>query len=311
MILSGAYAVLLAAHSAAAEAPPGFELSHPQTYRLRVAIRVDASPGPVQSVIATCPVPIDWPEQSVKLIAQTGPPGARIRVSTVEGQAGMLTASIPALPAGGSAVVERVYEVTRYRLRCTLDPQELRVPAKPPPDLRAHLIAAPGVEVTDRRVVQLAESLARPKARPWETVRGYFDWVRQNISFQTGAFRGAAGALETRAGDCEDLTALFVALCRSQGIPARTVWIEGHAYGEFHLEDGQGRGYWIPAQLSGPEWFGEMGEYGPILQKGDRMYDALRRRYVRYVPESARAFGGTVRLSSVREMLGDAQPPHN
>jgi hypothetical protein len=221
----------------------------------------------------------------------------------------MLTATIPAIPAGGSAIVERLYEVTRYRLRCTLNPQELRIAEKPPAEVRVHLIAAPGVETADRKIVQLAASLTEPESQPWDAARGYFDWIRRNIAFETGAFRGAAAALEQKTGDCEDMTALFVALCRSQKIPARSVWIEGHAYAEFYLQDAHGRGYWIPAQLSGPEWFGEMAEYGPILQKGDRLYDGLRRRYVRYVPQSARAVGGTVRLSCVRELVdADAQP---
>lgn len=93
-------------------------------------------------------------------------------------------------------------------------------------------------------------------------------------------------ALEQRGGDCEEMSALFVGLCRLSNIPARTVWVYTHDYPEFYLVDQQGKGHWIPAQVLGPAWFGEMAEYRPILQKGDRFFDPLRREYVRYVPQT-------------------------
>ena len=86
------------------------------------------------------------------------------------------------------------------------------------------------------------------------------------------------------------------------------MWIEGHAYPEFYLEDGEGKGYWIPAQVAGPPWFGRMAEYRPILQKTDRLRDPIRRRFVRYVPQTARASGGAPRLSISRTMLTDEKP---
>src|SRR5262245_44040392 len=45
---------------------PMLELADPRTYRLKVVIRISAVEAPVSNVIATGPVPMDWPEQTVR-----------------------------------------------------------------------------------------------------------------------------------------------------------------------------------------------------------------------------------------------------
>ncbi|HEY6548832.1 MAG TPA: transglutaminase-like domain-containing protein, partial [Vicinamibacteria bacterium] len=63
----------------------------------------------------------------------------------------------------------------------------------------------------------------------------------------------ALEVLRTRVGDCNEHTALFVALARASGIPARIavglVQLHGafyyHAWAEVYLEE-QGRGLWLP-----------------------------------------------------------------
>jgi transglutaminase-like putative cysteine protease len=53
--------------------------------------------------------------------------------------------------------------------------------------------------------------------------RRIFDWTRAHVRTIDYASedRGALAALERRAGDCTEQAALFVALCRQHGIPAR------------------------------------------------------------------------------------------
>jgi hypothetical protein len=63
--------------------------------------------------------------------------------------------------------------------------------------------------------------------------------------------------LRTKVGDCNEHTALYVAMARSIGIPARIAvgltYVRGisgafyyHAWPEVYIEDGQGRGMWLP-----------------------------------------------------------------
>jgi hypothetical protein len=63
------------------------------------------------------------------------------------------------------------------------------------------------------------------------------------------------------------------------------VWIPDHCYPEFYLEDEQGKGTWFPCQAAGTRQFGEMDEYRPILQKGDRFKVPEKGQQVRYIAE--------------------------
>lgn len=74
--------------------------------------------------------------------------------------------------------------------------------------------------------------------------------------------RGAAYAIENRVGDCTEYAALFAALCRARGIPARLIsgfassgkkW-ERHGWSEVWI-----RNSWIPVD---PTWFGAIGWLG-------------------------------------------------
>jgi hypothetical protein len=67
----------------------------------------------------------------------------------------------------------------------------------------------------------------------------------------------AREVLRTRVGDCNEHTALYVAMARALGIPARIavglVYVRGlqgafyyHAWAEVYLDEGGGRGLWLP-----------------------------------------------------------------
>ena len=78
-------------------------------------------------------------------------------------------------------------------------------------------------------------------------------------------------ALEKRPGDCAEMSAVFVALCRAAGIPARLVWVPNHNWSEIHLSDNDGKGHWIPVHTACYFWFGWTGAHELVIQKGDRL----------------------------------------
>jgi hypothetical protein len=274
-----------------AVADPALELADPRTYRVKVIIRIDAPEGAVKNVIAVGPIPMDWPEQQVRLISQKASPQARCSEQVLQGQAALLRLQVPQIAQGETAFVERLYEITRWRTKFLLPGDELKYARTIPPELKDQFAGIPpGMEIRSSKMIELAESLRKTNkdAGAWETVKGFWSWTRDNVKFQNGDFRGALYAIENRCGDCEEMSALFVGLCRLSGIAARTVWVEGHDYPEFYLLDQSGKGHWIPAQVVGPPWFGEITEYRPIFQKGDRFYDPLQKTYVRYVPHTVK-----------------------
>jgi transglutaminase-like putative cysteine protease len=70
----------------------------------------------------------------------------------------------------------------------------------------------------------------------------------------TMSIPSAREVLRTRVGDCNEHTALFVAMARALGIPARIdvglVFVRGafyyHAWPEVYIDEGNGRGLWLP-----------------------------------------------------------------
>ncbi|HEY2892951.1 MAG TPA: transglutaminase domain-containing protein, partial [Pirellulales bacterium] len=228
---------------------PALELVDPRTYRLRVIIRIEATDSPVKNVVATGPIPMDWPEQRVRLISEKISPQCKVSEQVLKGQAALIRFQVPQIPKGGSVFVERLYEITRYRTKFALPIEDLKAPRGVPAELKEQVAGiAPGVETKSPQMIALAETLRKLSEEngPWEMIKTFWGWTRDNVKFENGDFRGALYAIENHCGDCEEMSALFVGLCRLSGIPARSVWVEGHDYPEFYLVDKQGKGHWIP-----------------------------------------------------------------
>ena len=276
---------------------PAIDLLEPRTYRLKIVAKVEApEDDDCRNVVLVAPIPMDWPEQRARRI---GSPkftaGARYAETVKRGQCATMKLTVPMIRAGESAGVELLYEITRWRMQFVAPTDELTLPHGPPAEVRDQFARddAPGLEMKHPKIVGLTRELQKEHAgeNPWNLVKGFWQWTRDNVDFKNGDFRGALFAIEQHCGDCEEMSALFVSMCRLSGVVARSVWVEGHNYPEFYLLDSKGRGHWIPAQVVGPAWFGEMTEYRPILQKGDRFYDPFHRHLVRYTPQTVKGDG--------------------
>jgi transglutaminase-like putative cysteine protease len=110
------------------------------------------------------------------------------------------------------------------------------------------------VESRSREIRQAADKLRGASSTPWETALKIYHWILEQTDYQLiEGFGGARYCLANRHGECGDYSALFVALCRVLGIPARGVigaWADGtdqwHVWAEFMLPSGD----WIPVDLS-------------------------------------------------------------
>jgi hypothetical protein len=119
----------------------------------------------------------------------------------------------------------------------------------------------------------LAKTVGADKEKAWDKVEAIYDCVRGKVAYKekSGPARSATNVLKEGAGDCEEFSSLFVAICRAANIPARIVWVPGHVYPEFYLEDGNGKGHWFPCQSAGAREFGGLTDLRPIWQKGDNI----------------------------------------
>jgi hypothetical protein len=281
-------AALLVCPTAAAQADRGPRLGEQTTAKWRFGVVVRAAGGPVTGVLATMPVPMDWPEQQVKLLAEEKSPNVgRVSYRTLDGGVKQMLVNIPRLAAGEEASATVTFEVTRSRILEPADFGIYRVPTKTSRDIARFLLSSPYIESTDPKIKSLAAELTTGKQVAWDQAAAVFDWVRANVKYEFAEqIKPAVVALKDGRGDCEELSSLVIALCRASKIPARAVWVPGHCYPEFYLTDEAGKGYWFPCQAAGAErQLGSMTEDRPILQKGDNFKVPEERGPQRYVKQ--------------------------
>ena len=304
-IVAAVLGILLSASAVRAQ---GTKLDGEETQRWKVGLTVTAPAGPVRGIRGTVPVPTDWPEQSVRIVDEhISKQVQRVTYRTLDNGVKQMLVLIPTLRAGESAVALVTFEVTKRTILLPSDPQQFVFPKKISRDLRRYLTSSPYIETRHKQIRSQARELAADQSGAWETVESIYDWVRDNIEYRNGSLKGALAALRDGNGDCEELTSLFIALCRVNKIPARTVWIPGHCYPEFYLEDATGEGHWFPCQAAGAREFGGMQEFKPILQKGDNFRVPEKREPQRYVAEFliAKSASGKPKVQFTRELLPD------
>jgi hypothetical protein len=235
------------------------------------------------------------------------------------GGAKQMVISIPYLAGSTEAHAILTFEV---RTRSILPPDEaltakLVKPVKPDRELKKYLGRSPKIQFNHSKLKRtLREIFAEEKpaakkdeadeqeeavevtsaeettetqpAKPaaelttWERVEKIYDHVQGSIEYVEGEDQSAVETLSRGKGDCHDISALFVALLRTDKIPARMVWVHEHQYPEFCLQDAEGKLHWFPCESSGIRAFGELPLARVIMQKGDNFHvperprDALR-----------------------------------
>jgi hypothetical protein len=277
--------------------------------KLRIGLEVIAVGGPCRGLKATVPVPTDWPEQQVRTLEEKNTPNVKkIRYHSLGPGAKQMVVDIPNLPAGEKASATVLFEITRSSLLPPDDTSGYRVPTKVDRELTIYLGSSPYIETRHPKIVELSRQTGAGK-EGWEKVETIYDLVREKVEYKNGELKGAAKALIDGTGDCEELTSLFIALCRNNRIPARMVWVHEHCYPEFYLVDAKGKGHWFPCQAAGTRAFGGMPEHRAILQKGDNFRDPDRpKEPLRYVSEFVKGTvtkgGGRPKVEFIREVEG-------
>ncbi len=106
---------------------------------------------------------------------------------------------------------------------------------------------------TDGDILDKAREITAGVTDPVQRARAVFGWITANFTFVPGGRgeRDARSILASGQGDCEQYSLLFVAMCRSLGIPARTVtnvWPNAtmHVFAEILTPDGT----WLPVDIS-------------------------------------------------------------
>jgi transglutaminase-like putative cysteine protease len=137
------------------------------------------------------------------------------------------------------------------------DPQSLQ-PGPADPEAANYLAPEPLLESDDPEIVAEAAKAVQGVTGTRERAEALTRYVNALLEKKpTISLPSAREVLRTKVGDCNEHTALYVAMARALGIPARIsvglVFVRGaqgafyyHAWPEVYIDAGGGRGYWLP-----------------------------------------------------------------
>lgn len=258
--------------------------------RFRVGAEITASRGACRNILAMVTVPIECPEQQVTIISEDFSPDVRdVTYRPLPGgEVKQMVISVPFLADGATAHAIVTAEVTTSAVLPPEKTDDLKIPKKIPSKLKVYTIGSPYIEVSHQRIHALSKEIMAEmleSATDWQKVEAIYDAVLKKIDYKEGPDKGAAEALRDKQADCQGRSAVFIAVCRANKIPARMVWVHGHCYPEFYLERAEGVGQWYPCESSGTRAFGEMPLARPILQKGDNFRVPERKEHLRYASD--------------------------
>jgi transglutaminase-like putative cysteine protease len=133
-----------------------------------------------------------------------------------------------------------------------VDPTKVEPYDEGSPEYQRYTASEPWVEITDAIRAEAAE-IVGDETNPYWKAKKIFNWTVYNIRYEFPDLdhRGAAKSFARRSGDCGEFSVVFCALCRAEGIPARTVtccWPfgGGHQWAEVLIPPYG----WVPADTS-------------------------------------------------------------
>lgn len=282
-----------------------------RTQRWRTGVRVSARGASCFGIHGTFSVPVDWPEQDVKVVEENiSDVVNRTRYRNLGHGVRQMAFIIRRLDPGAQAEVTVTFEITRRTRPIPADTTRYRVPESMPREARQWLRSSPKINCRSGRIRAKAKEIIADKETAWEQVEALHDWVKDNIRHTNESLKGAVETLEKETGNHEDLAGLFIALCRAAEVPARTVWVPGYCYAEFYLEDEdedeeEGQGTWFPCEFKEKTEFGTVSQPYLILQKGDNIRVPEAKQPQRFVPEYLNVkTGRRPSVTFVRDTLG-------
>lgn len=254
-MLGLALPALTAAPARAAPKPALVRYTKPRRFRIRHRLSVTNGDLELNDLELWLPVPLTWPEQEVAALEIV--PEAELLRDATEHVCVARRLLLDGLPGPGqSRRLEVSYTVTcrkavpdRRRL-ARLRYETYRKDRQYRLFTRAEKKIATGLAAIQRQ----AERFRGTNRPAYDVARAAYEWVLERTTYRkVNGIRGASWCVEHGAGECGDYAALFVAVCRAAGVPARPVtglWADKengwHCWAEFMLPGGQ----WVPVDCS-------------------------------------------------------------
>ncbi|WP_353193558.1 transglutaminase domain-containing protein [Pandoraea pnomenusa] len=219
------------AHGAPRNVPSRETVDGWRTFELTTQVDLPAGNAPAQVWLPVAASPGGSYQQA--LGTRWEAPGAKAELRTVRGASGVGVPMLAVAWPDGTAAARSVTLVntftTRDRQVDLSQPPSPHAPKESAAVLRQYLQPTE-LQPTDGLVRETAEKITRGKQGDVEKARAIYEWIVDNCR-REGSVRGC-GTGDVRymlttgdlAGKCADINALFTALARSVGIPARDAY---------------------------------------------------------------------------------------
>ncbi|MFW6014705.1 MAG: transglutaminase-like domain-containing protein [Candidatus Nanoarchaeia archaeon] len=175
------------------------------------------------------------------------------------------------------------------------------------------LVETSSVDFENPEIRRLANSLASGEDDQYVVAHKMATWVNENIDYSldsmtTDASQKASWVLENRRGVCDELTNLFIALCRSVGMPARFVSGVSYSTDSRLAEEWSAHGWaevyfpeygWVPFDVT----YGQFGYIDPTHIKL-KMADDANKSSTKYQWEAESARLKTSKLNTKTRVVG-------
>ncbi|MBI2545696.1 transglutaminase domain-containing protein [Candidatus Woesearchaeota archaeon] len=136
-----------------------------------------------------------------------------------------------------------------------------------PGEIKPYLEPSEIIDSGNRAIIKLASQLAEGDDDLFSVAHKLATWTKTNVNYTLDTLtenvsQKASWVLTNREGVCDELTALFIAMARSLGIPAK--YISGEAYTNYNNINDWGPHAWAELYFPGYGWVPYDVTYGEI-----------------------------------------------
>ena len=255
---------------------------NPKIYHVDYVVTVFNQSFDIDELRVYQPNIVEWEAQRDVHIEEISPPPTDVGVDQTYGN-GFLHWRVMDQPQPGESISFTLrFNLTAFEISATINPAEVQLYDESDPLYALYTQSERFIESSDPQIMSIANRVAGEEKNPYLIARKFYDYVIDTYSYQLlgKGLIGAKQLVTTSKGECGDYSALFVALSRARGIPARPVvgyWaISGieqtHVWAEFYIEPFG----WIPVDPTIGQsdhdnrdyYFGNMDNQRVILNKG-------------------------------------------
>ncbi len=145
-------------------------------------------------------------------------------------------------PSTNSLIFQYDFEVIATDIEFEIDPCTIKPYNMESDQYRYYTKSEPWIEISPE-IIQKAKDIIGTETNPYLCAKLFYNWVIENMVYIYPKVedRGAQKSFTRLSGDCGEFSYVFIALCRSVGIPSRSItaiWPteSGHAWAEFYIE---------------------------------------------------------------------------